>query len=138
MGSLQLNMHYHIKDILKFIRLYDTSGIYKDQSNTKLRQYIRACLEKNSFYFFHNKDKLVGLVEWYRIKNCRYLVDRIRNKKFLNTNPSGKIIYVHNTVFIPTYLTTRRFREFVRYHNNITQIIWFRHKTKKFTSIKVK
>ena len=137
MGSLQLNMHYHIKDILKFIRLYDTSGIYKDQSNTKLRQYIRACLEKNSFYFVHIKGKLIGLVEWYRIKNCRYLVDRIRNKKFLNTNPSGKIIYVHNAVFKPSNLTMKIYKAFSRFHSNITQIIWFRHKTKKFTSIKV-
>ena len=131
-------MKYHINDILKFIRVYDTSGIYKDKSNTQLRKHIRACLHKERFYFVSRGPQMVGFIEWYRIKDCQYLVNRVREKKFLNCNPSGTLIYVQNAVFRRGYLTHRVFKRFVGYHKNIRNIIWFRHKNKKFTSVMVK
>jgi len=134
----EYNMRYHINDILKFIRIYDTSGIYHDKSNTQLRKHIRACLEKERFYFITRSGYLLGFIEWYRIKDCQYLVRRVREKKFLNCNPSGTLIYIQNAVFRKGYLTLKVFKRFMRYHKNIKNIIWFRHKNKKFTSIKIK
>lgn len=131
-------MQYHINSILKFIRTYDSSGLYKDYSNTRLRKSIRACLEKNRYYFVLRGGRIFGFIEWYRIKNCKYLVDTVRAGKHLNCNPSGKLIYVKNAVFHPGYLTMHVFKKFVRYHKNINNVIWFRFKNKKFTSIRRK
>ncbi len=131
-------MHYRIRDMVTFIRNYDSSGILTKQSNTVLRKYVRACLEKHSFYLVYHLGVLVGLVEWYRIKDCKYLVNQVRQRKFLNSNPNGHIIYIHNAVFRDRKLTLRVFRQFSKIHINIRNIIWFRYKTKKFKSISVK
>ncbi len=130
-------MHYQIRDLLEFVRTHDATGLFSKKSNTQMRKHIRACLHKNRFWFVYHNHKLVGLVEWYRIKDCQYLVRQVREEKHLNCNPSGKIIYVSNAVFDKNYLTTKVFRAFVRQHKNITSIIWFRYKTKKFKSVKV-
>lgn len=130
-------MRYHINEILRFIRDNDSSKLYKDKSNTFLRKSIRACLEKESIYFVYRGPLLVGFIEWYRIKNCQYLVKTIRHKKYLNSNPSGRIIFVQNAVFIKGYLTLRVFKKFAKYHKNINQIIWFKNKNKKFVSIRI-
>ena len=131
-------MRHHINDILKFIRTNDLSERYKQQSNTVLRKSIRACLQKERFYFLYRGEHLLGIIEWYRIRDCQYLVKIVKEKKYLNCNPSGKIIYIKNAVFKKGYLTPKVFKRFVRYHKSITNIIWFRHKNKKFTSIRVK
>lgn len=130
-------MHYKIKDILVFIRKYDDSGLFATKSNTKLRKHIRACLEKDSLCFFRDKTGLIGFVEWYHIKNCQYLVTQVRAHRFLNSNPTGKLLWVQNSVFKPNTLTMRIFRRFIKEHPTTKQILWFKHKTKKFTTFKI-
>jgi len=130
-------MHYHIRDVLSFIRTYDNTGLFSAKSNTHLRKHIRACLEKERFYFVYKDKELIGIIEWYRIKNCKYLLDTVRAGKHLNCNPSGKIIFIQNAVFKNGYLTVPILKKFIRQHKNINQVIWFKYKTKKFTSIRV-
>lgn len=130
-------MHYHIKDLLLFIRKYDNTGLFKNKSNTELRKYIRACLHKSRFYFIIRRGELIGIVEWYRIRNCKYLLTQTQQHRYLNSNPSGNIIFIHNSVFKLGSLTVRIFKQFIRYHKNINRIIWFKHKNKKFKSIKI-
>jgi len=130
-------MHYHIKDILSFIRKYDNTGLFTKESNTKLRKYIRACLEKDSFYFIHDKAKLIGLVEWYRVTHLQPIIDRISQKKYLNSNPTGKVIWVNNMVFKPdTYIRTH-YQNFINYHKNATSIMWWRFKYKRLKIHKI-
>jgi hypothetical protein len=112
-----------INDLLKFIRQYDTIGMYSKSSNNDLRQYIWNCNQNKSVYYIYDKNKVIkGFIEWYRMSSINDLTALLSKRIYYHApDKSGTLIWIYAIVCKPNTLNAKVLHEFIRFQKHINE-----------------